>query len=97
MGMSSPKSAPEMRDRIPCFRCGTCCIAPDISTLRKPVGVPCAHLRDDRLCGIYPDRPPVCRDYRPDDLCLALQALPPDERVPYYLAYYGMTDEAPAS
>ncbi len=42
-------------EQIACFRCGTCCIAPDISTLRKPLGVPCAHLRADHLCGIYPD------------------------------------------
>lgn len=82
---------------ISCFRCGTCCIAPDISTLRKPVGVPCVHLRDDHLCDIYPDRPPVCRRYQPDAVCLALQQLPPDKRVRYFLDVYDLTEEAPAS
>jgi Fe-S-cluster containining protein len=75
-----------------CFRCGTCCIAPDISTLGKPVGVPCVHLRPDRLCAIYPDRPPVCRDYRPDELCEALQAMPVEERIARYLAVFGVAD-----
>jgi Fe-S-cluster containining protein len=76
-----------------CFRCGTCCIAPDISTLRKPVGAPCPHLLPNHLCGIYPDRPPVCRDYQPDEICLALQLLPAEERVAYFLNVYGLTDE----
>jgi hypothetical protein len=80
---------------IPCFRCGTCCIAPDISTLSKPVGVRCRHLREDRLCGIYPERPAVCRAYRPDEICVALQCLAPDKRVAYYLEQYGLTSETP--
>lgn len=54
------------------------------------MGVPCAHLREDRLCGIYADRPPVCREYRPDEICLALQALPEEERVAYFLRVYGL-------
>lgn len=76
--------------QIACFRCGTCCIAPDISTLGKPVGKPCVHLRDDHLCGIYADRPPVCREYRPDAVCLALQQLPPEDRVAYFFAVYDL-------
>ena len=83
-----------MEEEITCFRCGTCCIAPDISTLTKPVGVPCRHLTADHHCGIYPRRPAVCREYRPDDICLALQELPPDKRVHYFLALY---DLQPAS
>lgn len=80
---------------IACFRCGTCCIAPDISTLGKPVGVPCIHLRDDHLCGIYPDRPAVCRDYKPDEICVAIQHQPPEERVAYFLNIYDLTSEVP--
>jgi len=79
-------------DNIPCFRCGTCCIAPDISTLKKPVNTPCSHLQSDHLCGIYPDRPPVCRNYRSDEICLALQKLPPEERVGYFLWVYGLEE-----
>ncbi|OPZ86885.1 MAG: hypothetical protein BWY76_00737 [bacterium ADurb.Bin429] len=83
-------------DPISCFKCGTCCIAPDISTLKKPIGVPCAHLTAEHTCGIYPERPPVCRNYRPDELCVALQAVPREERVCYFLRYYDMETEAPS-
>lgn len=86
-----------MTETIPCFRCGTCCIAPDISTLGKGVGIPCPHLREDHLCGIYPARPAVCRNYRPDEICLALQQLPPSARVAFFLETYGLTDEAPST
>ena len=82
-----------MPEPLSCFRCGTCCIAPDISTLRKPVGAPCRHLRADRLCDIYPDRPPVCRDYQPDEICLVLQRLPPEARVAYFLELYGLLSD----
>lgn len=82
---------------VACFRCGTCCIAPDISTLGKPVNAPCVHLRPDHTCGIYPDRPPICRSYRPDDLCQLLHNLPPNERVSYYLYLFGLLSEAPAA
>jgi len=79
-----------MSEDTPCFRCGTCCIAPDISTLGKPVGAPCRHLTAEHLCGIYADRPAVCRDYRPDDICVALRQLPAEERVGYFLSVYGL-------
>lgn len=77
-------------EHLACFRCGTCCIAPDISTLGKPVGTPCPHLQPDNLCGIYAHRPPVCREYRPDEICLRLQALPEAERVDYFLGVYDL-------
>ena len=54
------------------------------------MGQPCVHLGADRRCTIYPDRPAVCRDYRPDALCVALQALPPAARVGHYLQFYGL-------
>ena len=82
--------------RLSCFRCGTCCIAPDISTLGKPIGVPCIHLREDHLCGIYAERPPVCRDYQPDEICVALQQLPEQKRVGSYLEVFGLTAENPS-
>lgn len=92
MGRRKAVAMPE----ITCHRCGTCCIAPDISTLGKPVGVPCRHLRPDRLCGIYPERPPVCRHYRPDEVCVALQSVPAEERVRYFLHVYGLDDAGDA-
>jgi len=67
-----------------CLKCGTCCTAPDISTLAKPVGVSCAHLEPSGLCGIYADRPAVCRGYRSDELCREIAAPTLEERVAKY-------------
>jgi Fe-S-cluster containining protein len=85
-----------MPDPIPCFKCGTCCIAPDISTLRKRVGERCVHLTSEHRCAIYPERPAVCRDYQPDALCVALQGMPAEARVRYYLDIYGLTEDESA-
>ena len=76
-----------------CFKCGTCCIAPDISTLNKPIGVRCKFLTPDNLCSIYERRPQVCRDYQPDEICLLIQGLPEEERVRKFLQIYGLEDE----
>ncbi|HWI40851.1 MAG TPA: YkgJ family cysteine cluster protein [Verrucomicrobiae bacterium] len=73
-----------------CRRCGTCCVAPDISTLGKPAGVRCPHLGEDGLCAAYDRRPPVCRGYRPDELCLQVAADTLEERVENYLALFGV-------
>lgn len=36
----------------------------------KPAGVRCVHLTENRTCGIYQDRPAVCREFTPTaDLC----------------------------
>ena len=42
--------------------CGACCIAPSISSLNKPAGVPCNHLDADFRCTIFgrPERPACC-------------------------------------
>jgi hypothetical protein len=76
-----------------CFKCGTCCIAVDISTLGKPIGVRCRYLTPDNLCSIYEHRPEVCRRYEPDEVCLAIQGLPEKERVRKFLQIYGLEDE----
>ncbi|MEB3196634.1 MAG: YkgJ family cysteine cluster protein [Candidatus Sericytochromatia bacterium] len=83
---------------ITCVACGACCVAPDISTLCKPLGQPCRHLGADQLCRIYDDRPPVCRNYQPDAICLEVAPLPTLEaRVARYLAIYGLADAATGS
>jgi uncharacterized protein len=81
-----------------CRRCGTCCTAPDISTLGKPAAVRCRHLDGENLCSAYADRPPVCSGYRPDEICDLIDAPTLEERVAAYLALFGMTrsEETPS-
>ncbi len=73
-----------------CLKCGTCCTAPDIAALGKPVGVRCRHLGEDLQCAIYDDRPAVCRRYRPDGLCLEIAAPTLEQRVKRYLALFDL-------
>ena len=73
-----------------CRQCGTCCVAPDISTLGKGPGVRCPNLDDDLTCTIYADRPVVCRGYRPDEICHQIAAPTLDERVHNYLALFSL-------
>ncbi|WP_243369994.1 YkgJ family cysteine cluster protein [Geotalea sp. SG265] len=76
-----------------CSRCGTCCVAPDISTLAKPLGVPCINLCVDCSCSRYGTRPAVCRSYRPDELCRLIDAPDMNERVEKYLQLFGLFEE----
>ncbi|HBG05883.1 MAG: hypothetical protein A2075_07935 [Geobacteraceae bacterium GWC2_58_44] len=76
-----------------CLRCGTCCVAPDISTLGKRAGERCRHLSDTLNCNIYQERPAVCRGYRPDEICGRIAAASLDERVAGYLRLFGMEDD----
>jgi uncharacterized protein len=76
-----------------CLRCGTCCSAPDIKALLKPLGVPCRYLDGDGLCSIYEARPAVCRSYQPDELCLQVAAPTLAERVEKYLQVFGLERE----
>ncbi|MFZ5990741.1 MAG: YkgJ family cysteine cluster protein [Deinococcota bacterium] len=80
---------------LECTLCGACCAAPDISTLQKPLGVPCKHLDSSCRCTIYAARPQVCRGYTPDWVCGEVAPLPTlAERVQRYLEIYGL--ERPA-
>jgi len=52
--------------------CGACCIAPSISSLNKPAGVPCRHLDADFRCLIFgrPERPACCGGLQPSaEMC----------------------------
>jgi len=77
------------RDRA-CLQCGTCCVAPDITTLQKPVGVRCRHLDRDNRCRIYAERPVVCQRYRPDAICREIAAPDLEGRVARYLSLFGL-------
>lgn len=53
-------------------QCGACCIAPSISSLNKPAGVPCAHLDAAMRCRIFgqPERPACCSGLQPSlEMC----------------------------
>lgn len=53
-----------------CGPCDLCCTVLRVDALKKPGGRPCRHQRPGTGgCGIYADRPGICRDYR----CLWLQ------------------------
>ncbi len=73
-----------------CLRCGTCCTAPDIATLGKPLGVRCSHLDESLRCRIYETRPEVCRNYRSDELCRDVAAPTLGERVAKYRELFGL-------
>ncbi|MDP2795391.1 MAG: YkgJ family cysteine cluster protein [Sulfurisoma sp.] len=52
--------------------CGACCIAPSISTLAKPAGVPCHYLDTDLRCTTFgrPERPACCVGLQPSpEMC----------------------------
>ncbi|ACM19187.1 hypothetical protein Geob_0825 [Geotalea daltonii FRC-32] len=73
-----------------CSRCGTCCVAPDISSLKKPLATRCIHLDTDQRCSRYETRPVVCRSYRSDDICRLIDAPDLEERVKNYLRLFGL-------
>jgi uncharacterized protein len=75
---------------IECTKCGACCVAPDISSLNKPLGVRCEHLLPDNLCAVYEDRPRICRDYAADWLCELVTAKTLSERVDNYLRLFDL-------
>lgn len=77
-----------------CKRCGTCCIAPDISALLKGSNERCVHLTESLLCEIYDTRPDVCRNYTPWELCEAIQDEELETRVQKYLAAFGIASGA---
>jgi Fe-S-cluster containining protein len=77
-----------------CNKCGACCVAPDIAALDKPLGLRCPHLTADNLCGVYENRPQVCRDYAADDVCRQIEAPTLGERVAKYLALFELGAEA---
>jgi hypothetical protein len=45
-----------------CGDCNVCCTAMHVAALDKPAGTPCEH-QADAGCGIYQNRPSVCRNW----------------------------------
>jgi uncharacterized protein len=74
-----------------CTLCGACCAAPDISSLLKPLGVPCVHLGSSCECTIYETRPQVCRNYAPDWVCAQVAPLLTlEDRIARFLEIYDL-------
>lgn len=73
-----------------CRRCGTCCVAPDISSIGKGVGERCRHLGEDLLCRIYEQRPDICRRHRSDEICFDVWAPTLEERVKRYCSLFSL-------
>lgn len=71
-----------------CFKCGACCIAYSISTLKKTAGIPCHNLKPDGKCGDYENRPAVCREFKADNLCFFIQGLPLKKQVEILIKIY---------
>jgi uncharacterized protein len=59
-----------------CTLGGACCAAPDISSLHKPLGVPCVYLGLICECAINETRPHVCRNDAPDWVCAEVAPWP---------------------
>ena len=87
------KSSASGSCQITCSQCGACCVAPDIASLGKAEGVPCPHLMPDNRCGIYEQRPLVCRQYQADEICLQIEADTLAERVARYREIFGLVEE----
>jgi Fe-S-cluster containining protein len=79
-----------------CTQCGACCIAPDIAALDKPLGQRCPHLTPALLCGIYEQRPAICRSYQADAFCEEIAAPTIEARVHNFLSAFGLVEEAAA-
>ena len=46
------------------------------------------------LCGVYQDRPAICRSYQADAFCESIAAATLEGRVHNYLAAFGLLEEA---
>jgi hypothetical protein len=71
--------------------CAACCIAPSITSLAKPAGVPCRHLTAELRCAIFglPERPACCGGLQPSaEMC--------GENREQALAYLGALERATA-
>jgi hypothetical protein len=47
-----------------CGACSLCCTVLRVDELRKLGGTPCVHEREGGGCGIYAERPAICRAYQ---------------------------------
>lgn len=79
-----------MTSTIDCQQCGVCCTAFDISSLKKKEGVRCKHLTTDFRCADYENRPAVCKDFVPDEICILISTLDFEDRLKVVRNIYGL-------
>ncbi|KAA0258625.1 YkgJ family cysteine cluster protein [Deferribacter autotrophicus] len=79
-----------VKDKIDCLKCGVCCYFFDISTLKKPALSPCKHLGEDGKCKDYENRPAVCRDFQPDEICVLISTLSFEDKIKVMKKVYGI-------
>jgi hypothetical protein len=58
-----PATSPRIVPGRACGSCTMCCKVTQIAELKKPPGVWCTHAVAGKGCGIYADRPAVCRAF----------------------------------
>jgi len=56
-------ASPQVAPGKACGTCMMCCKVLPIPELAKPAGQWCSHAVTGKGCGIYEDRPPVCRSF----------------------------------
>lgn len=78
------------KDEIKCHMCGACCVAYDISTLKKPAGTPCEFLGETGKCTNYENRPQVCRSFKPDEICELISTLSFEDKIKIIHKIYGI-------
>ena len=54
----------EVRVTRRCGNCSLCCTVAGVQELEKPPFTRCRHLAAGHGCGIYPDRPTACREFK---------------------------------
>ena len=67
-----------------------CCTVFEISSLNKPECKVCEYLDNDNLCKIYENRPEVCKNFMPDEICVLISTLPKEEKLYVVKKIYGI-------
>ncbi len=50
----------------------------------------CKYLSKDNLCEIYEDRPDVCKNFMPDEICVLISTLSKDDKLRVVKKIYGI-------
>jgi Fe-S-cluster containining protein len=76
--------------KIDCQQCGVCCTVFDIAALKKKELTPCKYLDENNRCTIYENRPDVCKNYMPDEICMLISTLDKSDKIKVVQKIYGI-------